>query len=178
MSREQIGQFCRSKKHMYNVMQLSGYVMPAFKQSIVSIKFMHAVRGGHIFMPKADDIDVCRSVPYPPTNDMLVILINDAVGALVGVNGWTNETLAPVRTLLELVKKKGGDKAWLLKLLWVFDADSRVFEKSYRYVRPRNKLHPERMEVFGNDDGFWNNLPPLQPHEMRGRQMRMSKADK
>ena len=53
-----------------------------------------------------------------------------------------------------------------------------MFDKSYRYVRPRNKLQPERMEVFNNADGFFDNLPHLQPHEMRGRQMRMSKQDK
>ena len=112
-------------------------------------------------MPKAEDIDSCRAVPYPPTNDMMIMIIGDAVDRLVGTNGWTEENLAPVRVLMELIKKKGADKAWLIKVLWVFDSGSQVFEKSYRYIRPRNKLHPERMEVFGNDDGFWNNLPKL-----------------
>ena len=86
--------------------------------------------------------------------------------------------MVPVRALVELLQKKGADKAWLLKVLWYFDSDSEVFAKSYRYVRPRNKLHPERMEVFGNDDGFWDDLPLLQPNEKKGRQMRMSKKDK
>ena len=79
---------------------------------------------------------------------------------------------------MEILHKKGADKAWLLKVLWYFDSGCEVFDKGYRYVRPKNKLHPERMEVFGNDDGFWSNLPPLQPNEMKGRQMRMSKKDK
>ena len=159
-------------------MLLHGFVMPALKQSIVSIKFMTSVRNGDVFMPKAQDIDVCKAVPYPPTNDMLVDLIDDAVDRQVGHDGWTEETLQPVRALMEIVRKKGADKAWLLKMLWCFDRGSAVFDKSYRYVRPKNKLNPERIEVFGNDDGFFNDLPRLQPHEMRGRQMRMSKADK
>ena len=83
-----------------------------------------------------------------------------------------------MRALLEIVRKKGADKDWLLKLLWCFDRGSPVFKKSYRYVRPKNRLNPERIEVFGNNDGFFNDLPHLQPHEMKGRQMRMSKADK
>ena len=30
ISREQLGQFVRSKKHFYNAMLLAGYVMPAY----------------------------------------------------------------------------------------------------------------------------------------------------
>ena len=109
---------------------------------------------------------------------MLVNLIAVAVDNSVGQNGWTEENIVPVRALVELLYKKSADKDWLLKVLWYFDSGCEVFTKGYRYVRPRNKLIPERMEVFGNDDGFWNDLPPLQPNEMKGRQMRMSKKDK
>ena len=139
---------------------------------------MHSVRCGDIFMPKAENIDACKMVPYPPTNEMLIELVDDAISRQDASTGWTEERLVPVRALMEIVRKKGADKPWLLKMLWVFDSDSEVFDKSYRYVRPKNKLHPERMHVFNNDDGFWSNLPPLQPHEMRGRQMWMSKQNK
>ena len=178
MSREQIGEVVRSKQHFYNAMLLAGYVLPAVSQGIISIKFMHQVRSREVWMPKGEDISVCRQVPYPPTNDMIVDLITVAAGSQVGRNGWTEENLGPVHALVERVQKKSADKSWLLKLLYYFDPECEVFSKGYRYVRPRNKLHPERMEVFGNDDGFWNDLPPLQPNEMRGRQMRMSKQDK
>ena len=60
-------------------MSLHGFVLPAFKQSIISIKFMTQVRNREVFMPKAEDIEVCKAVPYPPTNDMLIDLINDGV---------------------------------------------------------------------------------------------------
>ena len=152
--------------------------MPAFKQSIISIKFMSQVRSEEVFMPKAEDIEICKYVPYPPTNPMLIDLINNAVDRQVGRDGWTEENLIPVRALMEIVGKKGADKAWLLKVLWCFDNNSEVFDKSYRYVRPKDKLNPERIEIFGNEDGFFNNLPPLQPNEMKKRQMRMSKREK
>ena len=139
---------------------------------------MHQVRSREVWMPKGEDIEVCKAVPYPPTNDMLIDIIAVAVENQLGQNGWTEETLLPVRALVERLQKKGADKDWLLKVLWCFDSDSVVFSKGYRYERPRNKLHPERMEVFGNDDGFWDDFPPLLPNEMKGRQMRMSKQDK
>ena len=106
---------------------------------------------------------------------MLIDLISVAVDNSVGQNEWTEENIVPVRALVELLYKRSTDKAWLLKVLWYFDRNCEVFSKSYRYVRPRNQLHPERLEIFGNDDGFWNDLPPLQPNEKKGRQMRMSK---
>ena len=79
MSREQIGDVVRSKQHFYNAMLLTGFVLPSYKQSIISIKFMHQVRSKEVWMPKGEDIEVCKSVPYPPTNDMLVELISVAV---------------------------------------------------------------------------------------------------
>ena len=142
-------------------MSLHGFVMPAYKQSIVSIKFMTQVRNNEVFMPKEEDIEVCKRVPYPPTNDMIIDLIDIAVDGLTDNENWTEETLLPVRALVDIVRKKGADKDWLLKLLWCFDRNSDVFKKSYRYVRPKNRLNPERIEVFGNDDGFFNDLPHL-----------------
>ena len=56
MSREQIGEVVRSKKHFYNAMLLAGYVLPSYKQSLISIKFMHMVHSREVWMPKGEDI--------------------------------------------------------------------------------------------------------------------------
>ena len=53
-----------------------------------------------------------------------------------------------------------------------------MFNKGYRYVAPKKAVNRERIQVFSNSDGFFDGLPPLLPHEMRGRQMRLSKKDK
>ena len=83
MSREQIGEVVRSKKHFYNAMLLAGYVLPAPGQGIISIKVMHQVRTGEVWMPKGEDI-TDHPVPYAPTNEMLVDLIAVAVDNQVG----------------------------------------------------------------------------------------------
>ena len=103
ISREQLGQFVRSKKHFYNAMLQMGYVMPAFKQSIISIKFMHQVRIGSVFMPKAEDVDACRMVAYPPTNEMILAHVKQAAENLNGKGDWNMETLQPVKALVEEV---------------------------------------------------------------------------
>ena len=103
ISREQLGQFVRSKKHFYNAMLQTGYVMPAFKQSIISIKFMHMVRTGTVYMPKPEDVDACRMVAYPPTNEMIIANISMAANNLNGTGEWDDETIKPVMSLMEHV---------------------------------------------------------------------------
>ena len=73
------------------------------------------------------------------------------------------------------MKKKGADKAWLLRVLYVFNKNCEVFNKSYRYVRPTNKINPNNLQIFNNNDRFFDDLPPLLPSELRKRQMRLSK---
>ena len=93
----------RSKKHFYNAMLQMGYVMPAFKQSIISIKLMHQVRLGTIFMPKAEDVVACRMVAYPPPNDMILTNIKQAIEDLLGTGSLDEEKLEPIRALIKEV---------------------------------------------------------------------------
>ena len=122
---------------------------------------MHQVRLGTVYMPKAEDVDACRMVAYPPPNDMILAHISAAAEALNGTGDWNDETLIPVRALIEVVKKKKADKQWLLRLLYCFDSENEFFAKHYRYVKPRKRLNPNNIEVFDNADGFFNDLPPL-----------------
>ena len=178
LSREQMGLVIRNKKQFYKAMLQAGWVLPAEKQTIMSIKFMHLVRGRQVMMPRAEDGPVNHVVAYPPTNKMIVELIAEAAETLPERESYDDEMMAPVRRLVKILQKKSADKAWLLRVLHHLDSGHPVFAKDYRYVRPANKLNPDRLEVFHNDDGFYDDLPPLQPHELRGRQMRLAKGDK
>ena len=65
-----------------------------------------------------------------------------------------------------------------MRLLYCFDSGNAFFAKSYRYVKPRTRLNPDNIKVFDNSDGFFDDLPPLLPNELKGRHLRMSKQDK
>ena len=65
-----------------------------------------------------------------------------------------------------------------MRLLYCFDSENEIFAKHYRYVKPKTRLNPDNIRVFDNSDGFFNDLPPLLPHEMKRRHLRMSKQDK
>ena len=138
---------------------------------------MHEVRSGWIYMPKAAAVRACPQVAYPPTNAMLTELIIQAAPRAVLARP-ADLPSQPVAKLVERVQQHGADRAWLLQLLHCFDPDSAVFSKSYRHVRPRNERQPDRLQVYNNADGFFSDLPPLQPSELRGRQMRLAKKDK
>ena len=88
---------------------------------------MHLVRTGQVFMPKGEDVDACKMVAYPPTNQMLIEHLSVVVGKLNGKGQWNDKTLVPVRALLEEVQKKKADKEWLLRLLYCFDDNHEVF---------------------------------------------------
>ena len=109
-----MGYVVRNKKQFYKAMLNSGFVMPSFKQSIISIKFMHKVRSDQIWMPLAPDVIACRSVAYPPTNAMLIDFIARAVPNLQNL-GYTEEHIVAIKKLIKKVKKKGANKDWLLK---------------------------------------------------------------
>ena len=178
ISREQVSTLMRSKKHFYRAMQQAGYLLPAERQAIISIKFMHEVRSGWIYMPRAAAAtSACPMVAYPPTNDMLVELVVQAAPRAVLARP-EDLPAQPVTKLIKRVRKRGADKAWLLQLLHCFDPESEVFRKSYRYIRPRDERQPDRLQIYNNADGFFSDLPPLRPSELRGRQMRLAKKDK
>ena len=177
LSREQLGLVIRTKKQFYNAMLQDGYVMPGYKQTLVSIKFMHAVRNKEVWAPRAEDVVQCRMVAYPPSNDVLKFHIGSAVDQMD--DDIENAELMPkLKRLMELLKKKSADKEWLLRCLFVLDENHAVFQKNYRYVKPRTRVQPNRIQLINNEDGFYDNLPPLQPNELRRRLLRMSKADK
>ena len=177
LSREQVSTLMRSKTHFYKAMQQAGFILPAAKQAIVSIKVLHEVRARQVYMPRAADVNACPPVAYPPTNAMLVSLVAEAANRAVQARPESFPA-EPVARLVELVKKHGGDKAWLLHLLHCFDPASEVFAKGYRYVRPRGQAQPDRLHVYSNADGFFTGLPLLLPSELKGRQMRLAKKDR
>ena len=154
-----------------------GYVMPGYKQTLVSIKFMHMVRNKQIWVPRAEDVVQCRIVAYPPTNDIIKFHLNSTVDQMD--EDIENEEIMPkLKLLMAHLKTRSADKEWLLRCLFVLNEGHQFFQKNYRYVKPRTRVQPNNIQLINNDDGFYDNLPPLQPNELKGRLLRMSKADK
>ena len=71
------------------------------------------------------------------------------------------EIMPKLKLLMEHLKTRSADKEWLLRCLFVLNEGHQVFQKNYRYVKPRARVQPDNIQLINNDDGFYDNLPPL-----------------
>lgn len=58
---------------------------------------------------------------------------------------------------------------WLITCLTdVPGIECEIFEKSYRYIKPASAIQKKEI-LFFNEDGLFNDLPPLDPKQIRGK---------
>ena len=61
------------------------------------------------------------------------------------------------------LQKREANAQWLIDLLGIYAPDDEIFVRSYKYVRPR-----EEYDLYlDNEDGFFNNLMPLDEKYIR-----------
>lgn len=72
--------------------------------------------------------------------------------------------------------KHPGDTEWLVNFLAIADEDDEIFDRKYKYVRPKSKIAEV---MFDNTDGFWNDLPPLTERQIKSsNRLRLSKEQR
>ena len=75
------------------------------------------------------------------------------------------------------MRKKSPDREWMVKLLALWKPDDEIFAKSYRYTPPKKVVVADY--EFKNEDGFFDELPPLTENEIRNsRRLRIPKVDR
>ena len=76
------------------------------------------------------------------------------------------------------MKKTPPDTRWLIKWVGYFMPEDEIFKKSYKYVRPKKVVEVEE-EYFSNDDGLFDDLPPLDDKVIKKtNRLRMTKEAK
>ena len=170
ISREQLAQLVRDKRGYYEACVRNGFIMPSFNQRIVTLDFLNGVRAGTIYCPKVGQVADAKLCARPPTKEMLVAEIAKNVKQAFD-NGLVQPG-GPLDVLMEILHKKQADQWWLIKLLYCVNPNSEVFNKDYAYHKPK----PPRaaaVAMIGNENGFFDGLPQLLPHQMKGRQLRL-----
>ena len=66
ISREELAQFARNKKHLHAVAQHNGYVMPTVKSPFVTLKNIERIRKKELWVPKKADVPEAVLCPRPP----------------------------------------------------------------------------------------------------------------
>ena len=151
----------RDKASMYAAMIKNGWVMPAKSQAIVTLDFMQKVRKREVWCPRFDQVEKAVTVCYPPPRKDMLDMIDAAIHRIIEAKQNTEEEIASLINALELIEKRSADTHWLVCVLCVIDPENLIFTKGYRYVRPETKKALQAMPLLNNDDGFFDNLPPL-----------------
>ena len=165
---------------MYAAMIKNGWVMPAKSQGIVTLDFMQKVRKREIWCPRFDQVEKAVTVCFPPPRKDMLDMIDAAIHRIIEAKQNTDEEIASLINALELIEKRSADTHWLVCVLCVIDPENRIFSKGYRYVRPETKKALLAMPLMNNDDGFYDDLPPLQQPagKKRARMLPLSKREK
>ena len=78
ISREQLAQFARNKKHLHAVTQHNGYVMPTLKSPFVTLKNIEKIRKKELWVPKKTDVPEAVICPRPPPKkDILASILTE-----------------------------------------------------------------------------------------------------
>ena len=64
--------FCRSREQFYTLLRKQGYKMPSLNCNLSTLEWMYAVRAGHCYCPKDEDINRTKKCyDPPPIKDMI-----------------------------------------------------------------------------------------------------------
>lgn len=76
MPMTQVDYYIRNKHHFYKALVASGWRLPKYTTSIVTMDFLLEVRNGDIYCPKQVDVVANKHCSNPPTIEYLADLIS------------------------------------------------------------------------------------------------------
>ena len=177
LSRGQVATMVRDKETYYNGMLRNGWLLPAPKQSLVTLEFMERVRLGQVFCPRVGQVRAPPPCVTPPPKRILLDKIIKA-GAFREGRGEDISTLEALVTML--VDGKQADSGFLLQVLHLVNENDEIFRRDYVYEKPKAFKPVATLPLVCNADGFFDGLPLLKDKK-KGRgeqQLRLTRAQK
>ena len=176
LSREQVASVIRDKETYYDGMLRNGWLLPAKKQSIVTLEFMQRVRAGEIYCPRVSEVTKPAVCLTPPPKEQLIMKILNATEEYSS----RGENVNKLQELLGLLmSKKTADTGFLVQVLHLVNENDEIFRRDYVYMKPRRAKAVAALPLVDNFDGFYDNLPMLSEKARNGKgQLRMTKAQR
>ena len=160
ISKIQLAESVRKKKELYKACLRNGYVMPSMKSTICTIDFMFEVKATKIYCPTVAQVRGRRACPDPPDVESLKQFIVVAVAQADYAGRLANIERMAFDTLRERLRKKYANKEWLIDLLWCLDNNHMIFDKNYKYRRPKDYT-ADYQKLIPNENQFFEGLPEL-----------------
>ena len=104
----------RDRKTCYEAMLLNQYIVPDFKDKIMTKGFMKKVLKGECWLPKAHEMNRSAVCAFPPTKEVLARTLYEQ---LIGLNSINARKDAAIRRTAIQIKRKPPCKRWMLQLI-------------------------------------------------------------
>ena len=142
--------YMHDKKTKHDVLMLNDFFMPKLTSSIVSIRWMEAIREHRFtcWCPKDTEKRVCKCID-PPTIEALAAFLQEELKK-------KNRSLGHYLTL---PSAKLPDKKWMIMVLSTLEPNHKIFGKKYRPPAPASK--EETTVYISNHDNLFDDLPEL-----------------
>ena len=161
----QLATVVRNTRNLYDACIANGFVMPARSSNLCTRDFMMAVKSGEVFVPKKIQIPGGKLVARPPTRKMLEAEIAAAITALAEGGEMDEEHGHALVNLLDALEARSADVPFLTQILYYCDPSNHIFDKSYRYRRPKTSFNVDNIPLIPNEGDFFSNLPELTAQE-------------
>ena len=152
-------------------------MLPSYHSAMVNREYLDGVRELVYYAPKVTDGHAKHQCVNPPPKSVLLELFRTGVHARVHLNQGDDTVLDRMLSLIELMDSgKLPDNEYFLVLLSVVPgASCPIFQKGWRYERPRSSLAKPPI-VFFDEDNFYEGLPSLDQKSLRkNNQLRVPK---
>ena len=113
------------------------------------------------YCPTVDEVRATRICYRPPPRPVLIAKIKAKVESICVSGECSDEDM--INKLLEtvsLLEQKQADQKWCLQFLQIVSPDDEIWQKSYKYERPKTQIEEVEYEV-DNRNNFFDDLPKL-----------------
>ena len=114
LSRAEVADFVNDKESYWEAMVSAGWLMPALRQSMVTLDWMAQIRAKTAWCPKKSEVANYKQVLHSPPRHTLANILYDRVAEMCEGMEKDEATLHAMLTTAELAKKKMADADWLL----------------------------------------------------------------
>ena len=161
----EVGKSVRNHSTYYDALRANLYHPPSKSSAVCTMAFMRAVRKGTVYCPKRAELQVQHQCFNPPPRDILLRdkLLPALQSFITSRPRPKKERILAIKGLVVALEKREANAQWLIDLIAIFKPEDEIFERGYKYVKPREELDL----YLDNEDGFFDNLAPLNEQYIR-----------
>ena len=153
----------RNKPGFHSLMLRNGWHVPSIHSEICSLKWMKAVRKLKIYCPRRSDRNNEKHCWSPPPLKVLLHKLETALKVSLATARPDAAKAKQISRFIRSFNKHPPNREWTVEVLAIWAPKDPIFERSYKYVKPKTDY-----DLFlDNEDGFFDDLPKLNEKYIR-----------